>query len=91
VPWHEEFPREIYVNAERDFATAGVTRYAALRVGVLAGGASLRVADGVAQFAGAATIPAHCRQGIQSALLSARLVDQVGRPARWAPQRLSSA
>ncbi|EOD64927.1 GNAT family N-acetyltransferase [Amycolatopsis vancoresmycina] len=75
VPWHEEFPREVYLNAERDFATAGVTRYAALRNGVLAGGAGLRVADGIAQFAGAATTPAHRRQGIQSALLSARLAD----------------
>ena len=50
-------------------------RYAALRDGVLAGGAGLRLAEGVAQFAGAATAPAHRRHGIQAALLSARLVD----------------
>jgi GNAT superfamily N-acetyltransferase len=75
VPWHEEFPRDIYIRAERDGAAAGVVRYAALRDGVLAGGAGLRIADGVAQFAGAATAPAHRRRGIQAALLSARLVD----------------
>ncbi len=75
VPWHEEFPREIYLNAERDAATAGVKRYAALRDGAFAGGGGLRMAEGVAQFAGAATAPAHRRHGIQSALLSARLAD----------------
>jgi GNAT superfamily N-acetyltransferase len=73
VPWHEEFPREVYRNAERDMARAGVVRYAAVRDGVLAGGAGLRIAEGVAQFAGAATAPAHRRRGIQAALLSARL------------------
>jgi GNAT superfamily N-acetyltransferase len=75
VPWHEEFPREVYLRAERDSTAAGVLRYAALRDGVLAGGAGLRLAEGVAQFAGAATAPAHRRHGIQAALLSARLVD----------------
>jgi GNAT superfamily N-acetyltransferase len=75
VPWREEFPREVYINAERDSAGAGVVRYAALHDGVLAGGAGLRITDGVAQFAGAATAPAHRRRGIQAALLSARLVD----------------
>jgi GNAT superfamily N-acetyltransferase len=75
VPWHEEFPREVYLRAERDGAAAGVVRYAALRDGVLAGGAGLRLVDGIAQFAGAGTAPAHRRRGIQAALLSARLVD----------------
>jgi GNAT superfamily N-acetyltransferase len=75
VPGHEEFPREVYLRAERDMAAAGVMRYAALRDGVFAGGAGLRIADGIAQFAGAATTPAHRRRGIQAALLSARLVD----------------
>jgi GNAT superfamily N-acetyltransferase len=75
VPWHEEFPREIVENAERDSAAAGLKRYAALHDGVLAGGASLRVDEGVAQLAGAATAPAHRRRGIQSALLSYRLRD----------------
>ncbi len=75
LPWHEQFPREIVENAERDSAAAGLARYAALHDGELAGGASLRIDDGVAQLAGAATAPAHRRLGIQSALLSARLED----------------
>ncbi len=72
---HEEFPRDVYVDAERDLASAGVIRYAALRDGVIAGGAALRIEGGVAQFAGAATAPAHRRRGIQTALLTARLAD----------------
>jgi GNAT superfamily N-acetyltransferase len=75
VPWREEFPREVYLNAERDLAAAGVTRYIALRDGVIAGGASFHIADGVAQLAGAATGPAHRRHGVQTALLSTRLAD----------------
>jgi ribosomal protein S18 acetylase RimI-like enzyme len=76
VPQHEEFPREPLERAERDFATAaGVIRYVALHDGVIAGGASFRIAEGVAQFTGAATAPAHRRRGIQTALLSARLAD----------------
>ena len=75
VPWHEEFPRAIFEEAMRDGAASGIRRYAALRGRVLAGGAELRVVDGIAQFAGAATAPAHRRKGIQNALLSARLAD----------------
>src|SRR6266545_4784623 len=41
----------------------------------VAGGASIRLAEGVAQLTGAATAPAHRRRGIQTALLSARLAD----------------
>jgi GNAT superfamily N-acetyltransferase len=78
VPWHEEFPRDVIANAERDSAAAGLDRYMAVRDGVLAGGAEFRIADGVAQLAGAATAPAHRRHGIQSALLSARLADARG-------------
>jgi ribosomal protein S18 acetylase RimI-like enzyme len=76
VPQHEEFSREALERVERDLAAAaGVTRYAALRDGVLAAGASFRVAAGLAQFTGAATAPAHRRRGAQTALLSARLAD----------------
>ena len=77
LAWHEEFPRAIYEDAMRDATRAGVRRYAAIRGGSLAGGAELRLVDGIAQFAGAATVPAHRRRGIQNALLSARLVDAV--------------
>ncbi|MFC9897336.1 GNAT family N-acetyltransferase [Nocardia sp. NPDC127579] len=71
---HEDFPRDIIAAAMRDLtAAAGVRRYVAIREGQLAGAASLRLADGIAQLTGAATRPEHRRHGIQSALLSARL------------------
>ena len=75
VPAHEEFPREVIVRAERDLAAAGVARYAALAGGVIVGGASFHLAEGVAQLTGAATAPAHRRRGVQTALLAARLAD----------------
>jgi ribosomal protein S18 acetylase RimI-like enzyme len=75
VPSHEYFPREVIAGAERDFAAAGVVRYAAWRGGVMAGGGSFRPAEGLAQLTGAATAPAHRRRGVQTALLSARLAD----------------
>jgi len=75
VPWHEEFSREAIIEAERDSAAAGDVRYAALRDGVIVGGATMRIAEGVAQLTGAATAPAHRRRGVQTALLSARLAD----------------
>ena len=54
---------------------AGVVPYLALRDGVVAGGASFRIAQGVAQLTGAATAPAYRRHGVHSALLSVRLAD----------------
>ena len=75
VPSHEEFPREVVARAERDLAAAGVARYAALAGGVIVGGASFRLAEGVAQLTGAATAPTQRRRGVQTALLSARLAD----------------
>jgi GNAT superfamily N-acetyltransferase len=78
VPWHEEFPREAIVGAERDMAAAGAVRYTALRHGIIAGGATTHMAEGVAQLTGAATAPAHRRRGVHSALLSARLADAAG-------------
>jgi GNAT superfamily N-acetyltransferase len=75
VPSQEDFPRDVIERAERDFSAAGVVRYVALCDGVIAGGASFRIAEGVAQLAGAATAPAYRRRGIHTALLSARLAD----------------
>jgi GNAT superfamily N-acetyltransferase len=75
VPSHEEFPRDVLERTVRDFVAAGVMRYVALRDGVIAGGASFRMAEGVAQLTGAATAPVHRRRGVQSALLSTRLAD----------------
>ena len=45
VPWREEFPRDTYIEAERDAAAADITRYIALLNGDIAGGAGLRTAD----------------------------------------------
>lgn len=54
---------------------ASFRRYLAKRNGESAGAAGLRLSDGVAQLNGAATLPAHRRRGVQSALLHARLRD----------------
>ena len=43
--------------------------------GEIAGGGSIRITERVAQLSGAATLPAHRRRGVQSALLRARLHD----------------
>jgi len=75
VPSHEEFPRDIVEKAERDFEKAGATAYVAMCDGVIAGGGSVRLTDGVAQLTGAATIPACRRRGVQTALLATRLLD----------------
>lgn len=76
VPSHEEFPREVIASVIRDLtAAAGVMRYVALRDGVFAGGASVRMVEGVAQLTGAATASAHRCRGVHTALLSARLAD----------------
>ncbi|MFN7942262.1 MAG: GNAT family N-acetyltransferase [Thermoanaerobaculia bacterium] len=70
----DDFPREIVARAMRDFAeTSGFERFLARREGQPAGGASFRLADGIAQLCGAATLPAHRRRGIQSSLLAHRL------------------
>ncbi len=70
----EEFPREVMASAIGDLAaTQGFRRFLARRGGELAGGASCRFADGVAQLCGAATLPTHRRHGIQSSLLAHRL------------------
>ncbi|SDY08756.1 hypothetical protein SAMN05421504_104460 [Amycolatopsis xylanica] len=78
VASHEAFPRETIENAMRDFAAVGVRRYLALRNGQVAGGGGFRVTDGIAQLTGAATLPAHRRHGVQTALLSTRLADAEG-------------
>jgi hypothetical protein len=60
----------------RDFAgSAGFTRYIARVHGTNAGGAGLRLSEGIAQFCGASTLPAFRRRGVQAALLRCRLRD----------------
>jgi GNAT superfamily N-acetyltransferase len=73
VPSHEDFPREVIENAIGDIEHAGATPYLAFRDGVVAGGGSMRMSEGIAQLTGAATAPAHRRHGVQTALLSTRL------------------
>ena len=74
---HEQFSRETLEAAERDqVSTPGAVCYLAWRAGIPVGGAAFRAADdGIAQFIGAATLPAHRRRGVQTALLTARLAD----------------
>lgn len=72
---HEEFPREGIEQAEVAMADAGMRLYLAMRDGVVAGGAGLRITNGLAQMTGAATAPEHRRHGVHTALLGARLRD----------------
>lgn len=74
VASHEDFPRDALEQAERDLtATSGFVGSLAMIDGKPAGGASLRLSDGVAQLCGAATLPEFRRRGVQGALLSMRL------------------
>jgi GNAT superfamily N-acetyltransferase len=73
VASHETFSRETMERVMNDLASApSMVRYLARRG---AGGASMRARDGVCQLCGAATLPAHRRHGIQSAMLERRLAD----------------
>ena len=77
---HESYSREAIEQIFADtFATPSFERFIARREGVVAGGASLRIHQGVAQLAGAATLPDHRRQGVQTALLRYRLLDAARR------------
>jgi GNAT superfamily N-acetyltransferase len=77
---HESFSREAIEQIFGDtFATPSFERFIARRAGVVAGGASLRIHQGVAQLAGAATMREHRRQGVQTALLRHRLLDAARR------------
>ena len=70
----ESYPRDLVEATLRDMdGCEGFLRYLAWRRGSVAGGASLRVHDDVAILCGAATLPAHRRRGVQTALLAARL------------------
>jgi GNAT superfamily N-acetyltransferase len=74
VPSHESFPRSVLEDAIGDMAGApGFARQLALLAGEPVGGGSMRINEGVAQLCGAATVPAHRRKGVQTALLDARL------------------
>ena len=79
-PSHESFAREMLEPIFADMAASpGFERFLARRDGEIAGGASFRVQDGVAQLNGAATLPSHRRRGVQSALLRHRLAEAARR------------
>lgn len=76
VPAHESFPREILETVMRDMAgAAGLVRFIAKLGDEVAGGASMRIGNGVAQMCGAATLPSLRRRGVQAALLAHRLAE----------------
>jgi GNAT superfamily N-acetyltransferase len=76
----QHVPRDVIERIFGELASVpGFRRYLAYVDGVVVGGASLREFEGVAQLCGAATLPRFRRQGVQSALLDARLRDARGR------------
>jgi ribosomal protein S18 acetylase RimI-like enzyme len=76
VPSHESFSRDALVRTFRDLLSLPeVKPYLAWRNGAIAGGALLRLDSGIAQLSGAATLPAHRRRGVQTALTRARISD----------------
>ena len=78
VPAEPLPPRETLEGTLRELAEApGFRRYAAWVDGRMAGCASLRLDDGLAQLCGAATLPEFRRRGIQTAFLHRRLADAV--------------
>ena len=76
VPGDALPPREAFEAAMGPFMTAeGFRRYVARVGNDLAGVATFRIDDGVAQLCGAATLPAFRRRGVQAALLRHRLAE----------------
>ncbi len=75
-PSHESFPREAIERSMSDLVKLpGFVRYLGTLDDVAAGGAGLRIHQGVAQLCGSSTLPGQRRRGVQSALLSRRLAD----------------
>lgn len=73
-PAPERFDRAVLERVIGDFAAAdGVELFLAHRDGQVAGAAAMRMQHGIAQLCGAATLPAHRRRGVQTALLAHRL------------------
>jgi ribosomal protein S18 acetylase RimI-like enzyme len=70
----EQYDRAVIERIMRDFAgAAGIVLFAARRGEVAAGAGAMALGDRIAQLCGAATLPAHRRRGVQSALLAFRL------------------
>jgi GNAT superfamily N-acetyltransferase len=72
----DDYSREVVDVVMRDsLAARGFARYLASLDGVIAGGGSMYVHDGVAILTGSATLPQHRRRGVQAALIAHRLHD----------------
>jgi GNAT superfamily N-acetyltransferase len=71
IPPTEEIRRWLHTTMR----VPGFRGYIARMGDAIAGGASLRLDAGVAQFSGAATRPGFRRRGVQTALIRARLAD----------------
>lgn len=79
-PSHESPERDDLERLLRDTVNVPTfERFLARRGGAVAGGASMRLHEGVALLAGAATVPEQRRQGVQTALLRYRLRDAARR------------
>jgi ribosomal protein S18 acetylase RimI-like enzyme len=75
-PSHESFPRDAIERSMQDLVRLpGFVRYLGQIDDAIAGGAGLRIHQGVAQLCGSATLPTQRRRGMQSALLARRLAD----------------
>jgi ribosomal protein S18 acetylase RimI-like enzyme len=75
-PPTESFDRETLRGVFADSTlTAGLVAYLAWRGGQIAGAGAVRISEGLAQMAGASTLPPQRRRGVQSALLRVRLVE----------------
>ena len=73
-PSHETISREALDQIFEDTnEVPGFHRFLAWRDGEIAGGGGMRIWNDIAQLNGAATLPAHRRRGVQSALLQYRL------------------
>ena len=75
-PPTETFDREALREVYAEYGVMpGCVLYFASLGGEIAGVGFARIDDGLLQLAGAATLPAHRRRGVQSAVLRARLVE----------------
>ena len=75
-PPTESFDRETLRGVFEDpTLMPDIVAYLARRGGEIAGAGAVRISEGLAQMAGASTLPSHRRRGVQSTLLRVRLVE----------------